>query len=87
MRCMERALQRAFGHNWPRLHPTEQRAEDDALRICRIKQSAGLASGNSAGPGLGRGARRELVLWDRGRHKAWGRREASSRRRQPDTLV
>ena len=39
MRCVERA----FGNNRPSLHPTEQRAEDDALRICRIKQSAGLA--------------------------------------------
>ena len=39
MQCMERAS----GHNRPSLHPTEQRAEDDALRICRIKQSAGLA--------------------------------------------
>jgi hypothetical protein len=44
MRCIERAS----GHNRPTLHPTEQRAEDDALRIGRVKKSAGRALGSSA---------------------------------------
>jgi hypothetical protein len=70
MQCMGRA----FGHNWPRLHPTEQRAEDDALRIGRTKQSAGLSGIRNLGQS-GPGPRTRAMGK---RHEAGGRREAST---------